>query len=562
MCNFETLDSVWPNKIDRIKNTATALIPRLFKGFIVTTNFDRVLEHLYHDIPVCHPGHSGQLNRAIQHDKPTLFKLHGCISDVDNIILTQEAYDIAYPEDGTSEVMRSLKNIFTRKTLLFLGCSLQQDMTIKTWNKIIETDDGQGIEHFAIVHHYKDNANAVRRRLSNLNIRSIIYDCGTDGKNHDAVRTILQQLLSDTNTIEKVDNLPERNSYFSGRDQSLSDIDDLFNKKSANAVSICQTISGLGGIGKTQLAIEYAYQYSGQYTKAIWFVIAETSTTIYNYFRAFAEHFKLTLKPDFKPEDLQMAVKGWLSDNSDWLIVFDNLDVYDIVKPYLPNQINGRLIITTRNTSINVGTQIELGVFNLDDGIRFLKRRLSKNDELGLENYHYSELPKSDFDEQAPNLLIRLGYLPLALEQAAAYIFKVRCSITHYLLLLGESGIDALKNEYAKPNEEYSEEYYRKIVNDTWTISFNALASNEAAQQLFNLCAYMAPDKIPTAFFVEMRHKLPSPLRERLEKTESKDGVITALRDYSLVTGDVNYFNIHRLVQEVVRKSHEVGDEI
>jgi len=343
-------------------------------------------------------------------------------------------------------------------------------------------------------------------------------------------------------------NLPKRNQYFSGRAEQLESIDALFKKDKKDAVSICHTVSGLGGVGKTQLAIEYAYRYHSGYKTFIWFVSAESPTTVYNYFRDFAEEFKLVLPPDFKPEDLQRAVKAWLSENQSWLLIFDNIETMDAVTPYLPSKINGRIIITTRSTRIDYGVTLELGVFDLDESIAFLKRRFSDDDDLKMEHYGFD-----DFDAQASALATRLGCLPLALEQAAAYIKIVKCSIESYLQLLGQSSVDAFSDKYATP------QYYEDIVTSTWNISFQAL--EESSRQLMNLCAYMAPDRIPVDFFVEMREKLPDPLKTNLTKKQDTNRVVTGLRDYSLTSGNAEFINIHRLVQEVVRKSHEVSDE-
>jgi len=347
-------------------------------------------------------------------------------------------------------------------------------------------------------------------------------------------------------------NLRERNKYFSGRIEKLDSIDELFNKGNKDAISICQTVSGLGGIGKTQLAIEYAYRYCGKYPAAIWFVIAESSTTIFPYFKEFAEHFDLPLQQDFKPEDLQNAVKNWLANNSNWLLIFDNIETADVIKPYLPSKINGRIILTSRNIHIDFGIPLKLEVFNSEESVLFLKRRFSvdNDEELKMANYKFD-----DFNEYAPKLAERLGFLPLALEQAAAYIKNMQYKISDYLKLLGESSVTAFKDEDAKAL------YYESIITDTWKVSFSALSIS--AKQLFNLCAYMAPDRIPVSFFVEMRAKLPSPLREDLNEELTKNRVVKDLKDYSLASGeDVYFFNIHRLVQEVVRKSHDEGEEI
>ena len=189
-------------------------------------------------------------------------------------------------------------------------------------------------------------------------------------------------VINKPNTIQMdriaPNNLPAHNGYFSGRVEQLNDIDALFKKKKRDAVSICQNISGLGGVGKTQLAVEYAYRYHRSYKNGIWFVIAENPTTIYNSFVAFSECFGLSLPPEFKPENLQQAVRVWLLENHSWLLIFDNLEMIDDVLPYLPDKMNGKVIITTRNTRIDYGSQLELDVFEPGESMDFLKRRFSR----------------------------------------------------------------------------------------------------------------------------------------------------------------------------------------
>lgn len=356
-------------------------------------------------------------------------------------------------------------------------------------------------------------------------------------------------VISRSNTFQDEtmckNNLPEQNRFFSGRAELLKNIDLLFNKEKMDVVSICQTISGLGGVGKTQLAIQYAYSYHYKYETCIWFVDAETEYSVYNTFVDFSRHFNLFLPVNYTQKDLQRAVTTWLSKNRSWLLVFDNLETLDTITPYLPNKINGRILITTRNNRIDYGTTFLLDVFNLEEALSFMKRRLSKNNECKMEYYKYN-----DFNEKSTVLIKRLGCLPLALEQAGAYIKEVRCSISDYLELLKQSSTDVFSDQYATP------EYYESIVTLTWNISFAAL--EESSRQLLNLCAYMGADRIPVKFFVEMRSQLPTPLADDLSKQLTLNRIVTGLRTYSLTSGTVKFINIHRLVQEVIRKSHEL----
>lgn len=344
-------------------------------------------------------------------------------------------------------------------------------------------------------------------------------------------------------------NLPSQkpqNECFTGRVDQLESIHDLFMKKGAAATNICQTISGLGGVGKTQLAIEYAYRYCSHYNNCIWFINAETAAATQECFVEFAKHFKLKLSQKYTLEELQAAVKTWLSENNKWLLIFDNLESTEIIMHYLPEKKNGRIIITTRNTETDFGHKLSLGVFCKGEALLFLKKRLSINGEINLELYNNDA---NDFDSKAPKLISRLGYLPLALEQAAAYIVKIRSTITNYLLLLTQSGLKAFEDKHAAPR------HYEKIVTTTWSISIKAI-DIEGAKQLISLCAYMAPDRIPVAFFAEMCDKLPIPIHNDMTEEIKKNGIVTKLREYSLTGGNADNIDIHRLVQEVIRKGH------
>lgn len=321
----------------------------------------------------------------------------------------------------------------------------------------------------------------------------------------------------------------------------LKEIDRLFRQEEVTAINICQTISGLGGVGKTQLAVEYCYQYGGNYEDAVWFITADNPTSIYNSFLEFALELKIRLPEESKVEELQYAIKKWFIDHEKWIIIFDNLENYDDIEPYLPNTLNGHFIITTRNAYINIGFKYMLSVFREEDAIEFLMKRICGNGEI--KEYGYQ-----DFELKAPILTKRLGYLPLALEQAGAYISIVKCSISEYLDLMDEYGLEVFGVD-----EPHSQPlFYKKVISTTWNISIQNI-THQGAKQLFYLCAYMASDNIPVDFFVKMRNKLPSPICDELANKLLKNRIVTELRNYSLTSGNAEYICMHQLVQEVVR---------
>lgn len=334
-----------------------------------------------------------------------------------------------------------------------------------------------------------------------------------------------------------INNLPSRNEHFIGRDIQLKQIANAFKRR--DRIVIRQTVQGLGGIGKTQLAREYAYRYGANYSTIIWEINAENEETIFDGFSEFARALELKLPENFNEKHLSIAVNEWFQSHSKWLIIFDNLNYESTILRYLPqNNVGGHILVTTRNKNVWQGEAIEIEVFSQEEALAFLDNRLA--------NCKWIENNKAIQIE----LTERLGRLPLALEQAAAYILNnPSCNYEKYLLMLEQSGLAVFKEETSKP------EYYEKIVVTTWEISFRAL-SLRGAKQLFNICAYMGADNIPISYFEREQEVLPKPLKNDIAKEISKHRILKQLHDYSLVKVDTEHIHIHRLVQEIVCKKH------
>lgn len=335
-----------------------------------------------------------------------------------------------------------------------------------------------------------------------------------------------------------INNLPPRNEYFVGRSGQLRRIADTFKNK--DKIIIRQTFFGLGGIGKTQLAREYVYRYASEYSTVVWEINAESEETVFSGFSEFSRALNLQLPKDFSEEQLSSVIREWMQEHSKWLIIFDNLDFERAISRYLPqNNIRGHILVTTRNTTIWQGDAVEIDVFTQKEALEFFCNRLSNC--IWLENNTVVQIALAE----------RLGWLPLALEQAAAYILNnPSCDYGKYLLMLEQSGLEVFQEKTSKP------EYYEKIVVTTWRISYKAL-SLQGAKQLFNMCVYMGSDNIPIDYFVKGRNLLPTPLKNDLSKEISKNRILKQLHDYSLAKVDTKHIHIHRLVQEVARKKHE-----
>lgn len=206
-------------------------------------------------------------------------------------------------------------------------------------------------------------------------------------------------------------NLPHsKNPYFTGRTQKLDLI--YSNFQSGDLISLVQSIVGLGGVGKSSIALEYAYRYSKEY-EIIWWVNAECSTTVLTDYEEFALKKKI-ISENAKADEIIETMKYWFNNNENWLFIYDNADSNDFnewFEPYLPQNRKGHVLITTRSNFFPRSKSIDITVFTEDEAVKFLEGRTNKR--------------YSDFSEDSSKELSKyLGYLPLALEQAAAYIVE------------------------------------------------------------------------------------------------------------------------------------------
>ncbi|MCL2625400.1 MAG: tetratricopeptide repeat protein [Cystobacterineae bacterium] len=341
-----------------------------------------------------------------------------------------------------------------------------------------------------------------------------------------------------------VNNLPERNPYFSGRTKDLDRIHAAF--ATDGAVCVKQAIAGLGGIGKTQLALEYAHRFRDDYADAIWWIKAEKSPR--------EDLLEFAEKCGFLPEgrdaasqlndkDLIGRLNNWFAGHNSFLLIFDNVETVETIQPFIERVRTGHLLVTTRDRKLNLAnsTMIDLDVFTVDEARAFMRERLPRkaiNAELTLDKL--TEL---------------LELLPLALEQAAAYMADVDndCDCEEYISLFEQHGLKVFEGTAAKL-KDYN---YNKIVTTTWNISLSKLS--EPARQLFSLCAYMAPDNIPLDFFVCQAERLPEPLHNELSNKLKFNEVIQSLVKYALAKREGNFLSIHRLVQAVTRQN-QAGD--
>jgi tetratricopeptide (TPR) repeat protein len=342
------------------------------------------------------------------------------------------------------------------------------------------------------------------------------------------IRKAVEELLAGgaTKPAAAVWNVPQaRNPNFTGREEMLAELRAAL--ASGQAAALTQAIHGLGGVGKTQLAIEYAYRHRADYS-VVWWVRAEEPAALAGDYAALAAALDLPQKEAREQAVIVEAVRRWLEANTGWLLVFDNAGEPADVRGYLP-QFGGHVIITSRNPAWGaVARPLGVQVFERPTSVEFLLKRTGDADR-----------------EAAGKLAEALGDLPLALEQAAAYIEATGESVSGYLRMFRERRAELLKRP--SPTSD-------STVATTWEMSSQEVERRSPpAAALLNLCAFLAPDDIPLDI-VQEAPELPEPLAEAVANAVQFDDAIAALRRFSLVSRSGATLSVHRLVQAVTRE--------
>jgi len=353
---------------------------------------------------------------------------------------------------------------------------------------------------------------------------------------------------------ERVWNVPyRRNPFFTGREDQLKQLREQLTTGKTTALTQPQAINGLGGIGKTQIALEYAYRYREAYHFIFW-SSAATREALLSDFLTIANLLQLPQKDEQDEDQVIIALKKWFATHQQWLLILDNADDVAMVRDFVPIESPGHIVLTSRAQALGSLAQgIVIENMEMATGTLFLLRRT----KLLAWNMSLDQASEEHL-AGAEAIGIEMDFLPLALDQAGAYIEEVGCSLATYLGLYRTRRKELLRRRSQLPTD------HPEPVATTWSLSFQKVErANPAAADLLRLCAFLEPDTIPEELVSEGSAHL-GPVLQRIAADALKlNEAIEELRKFSLIQRhpDMKMLSVHRLVQVVLKDAMKRGSQ-
>ncbi|MEV0152341.1 FxSxx-COOH system tetratricopeptide repeat protein [Micromonospora sp. NPDC050686] len=315
-------------------------------------------------------------------------------------------------------------------------------------------------------------------------------------------------------------NAPNRNARFTGREDDLAELRRQL-QSGGSAVVLPVALQGMGGVGKTQVALEYVHRFRSAYD-LVWWVVADPPQFVDTSVADLAPRLDLPTGPTL-PDTVQTVLQalGRGEPYERWLVVFDNAEELEHIEQFLP-QGAGHVLLTSRNRAWGErANPIQVDVFDRAESVAHLTQRVP-----------------AVSPEEADRVAEALGDLPIAVAAAGAWLAETGTAVPDYLRLIERHGPSALS------------------VEATWDLSLNRLRDRApAAYRLLQLCSVLAPEiALDLVYSDEMAGALvaydPS-VSERLVR----GALVQQINRLALLKLDVQggRIQVHRLLQAVVR---------
>jgi hypothetical protein len=347
-------------------------------------------------------------------------------------------------------------------------------------------------------------------------------------------------------------NVPQRNRNFTGRAAILdrlrkrhlaeigSDGPDDRVAAVVQQESMTTGLQGLGGVGKTAVAIEYAWKFRDQYD-LVWWIPADQLPLVRSSLARLAERLGL---PGATATGIETAAAATLDalrrgePYRRWLLIFDNADQPEELNDLIPRG-TGDVLVTSRNPQWDAFIASEpLDVFSREESVDFLTKRVRTG------------LTEADADRLAEEL----GDLPLALEQAGAYMAETGMPLDEYLELFAQQVTEVLN--LGKAHD------YPLSMSAAWRMSVNRLQEDTPqAQELLRCCAYFGPESIPRDVFRRGTRASTTRVSELVTNPIRLSAAVRDLSRFALVKLDGRTLTVHRLIQALIRDQIDPAEQ-
>ncbi|TGJ79179.1 hypothetical protein E0Z10_g9594 [Xylaria hypoxylon] len=363
-----------------------------------------------------------------------------------------------------------------------------------------------------------------------------------EGRYKEVLELLSDMKMGDSGSDKRIqyNNIPFiSNTKFSGREDVLDRVHNALDIDSPSSTLKSIALFGMGGVGKTQIALQYAYQNLQHFEVVLW-VAADNPIAIGQSFRAIANELGL-LKTDDDQKDAVAAVwkiKNWLiTTKTTCLVIFDNADDLAALKTAWPESITGSVLLTTRNFAVATtlaAQYMQVDTFSDNDGSELLLKAIGQDHTTASDAEHAISISRA------------FGGLPLALTQVGGFIAQRKLSLHSFLPLYERNS--AKINARKAPGSDYEH-----TLSTVWDFAFKDLS--ETATCLLNLLSFFDPDGISEDILLRGSSGLGDGLSFLTDEMDLGDAAEELLQ-VALVNRvrESSDFTIHRLIQSTARK--------
>jgi tetratricopeptide (TPR) repeat protein len=535
----------------------------LGSNLIITTNYDRVLEWSCPQTSNCRhwdiqatAEQAASLRTGVPH--PTVWHLHGSITNAANLVFTQNGYQRLYSDSidqqGYEAALTTLRQHLGASTFLFIGFSLDDPYFGMEMRGLQDIFQGTSSSHYALVR----ESQVEKLNSLNLNVQPVTFanfgeplvqlvrELGEISRQPtNPLRTLNNATPPSPTLIEATPNVTysPKNSYFSvpyrpkkeqliGREVALESVRKELAHGNPTAIGQAVSFQGLGGLGKTQLAVEYAHTFRDDYPNGVYWLNADQDIP--------AQLVELCdqakwLAPESEAKSKLEVARQRLRSHSNCLLVFDNVENQETIEDYLPIVTATPHILITSRREQSGFTPVPLDPLTQVDSLELLYQ------EAGRRAQTESEIIA------AQAIVETLDGLPLALELAGAYL-KYRSSLewNHYNEMLQNN----LKNSFRATHASFTK--HETDLYSTLKIQEDIFDEEPRLKGIIDLLTWSGSAPMGVSLLCALIGADPNDLRGALEL-----GVALRLLQKS---PDSNSYAIHRLVREVRRDDIPLTD--